>query len=179
MSTEITKYSVGFAFYEDFVVLIWKQRPAFQKGFLNGVGGEIEQGEDAIRAMAREFEEETGVHTTDDQWIHIGKLANPALHKLANINVEVNVCVGFLRALQFLYLCQKAKSWAGNKETDEVIEIIDIKNDAFDFYQQKKFLYNVFDLIIETHKVYNETVKRRHDDSYWSKHQHVSMIEKV
>ena len=54
---------LGFYFNLDTtrVVLIKKNRPDWQKGKLNGVGGKIETGESAYRAMIREFEEETGI----------------------------------------------------------------------------------------------------------------------
>jgi len=44
------------------VMLIKKERPAWQKGRMNGIGGHIEEGETALEAMIREFREETGVH---------------------------------------------------------------------------------------------------------------------
>jgi 8-oxo-dGTP diphosphatase len=67
---KITKYSVGFAFNEEGteVVLILKNRPKWQNGYLNGVGGHIEEGESAHAAQAREFEEETGVKTYESNW---------------------------------------------------------------------------------------------------------------
>jgi len=43
------------------VVLIRKNRPEWQAGRLNGVGGKVEPGESLVDAMTREFEEETGV----------------------------------------------------------------------------------------------------------------------
>lgn len=42
------------------VVLIEKQRPDWQKGRLNGVGGHVELSESPWDAMAREYAEETG-----------------------------------------------------------------------------------------------------------------------
>lgn len=48
------------------VVLIRKKRPDWQAGLLNGVGGKVEEGEFALDAMIREFEEETGVH--HEEW---------------------------------------------------------------------------------------------------------------
>lgn len=65
-------YVVGFAFSADRrkIVLIRKNRPAWQAGKLNGVGGKIEAGETPEHAMAREFFEETGVQTNPAQWTH-------------------------------------------------------------------------------------------------------------
>jgi len=59
-----THYVAGFLFnrQETEVVLIRKNRPAWQKGLLNGVGGKIEQGESPSFAMTREFKEETGMN---------------------------------------------------------------------------------------------------------------------
>lgn len=60
---EQIQYVVGFLFSSDFkkVVLINKNRPDFQKGLYNGVGGRIEEGETPADAMKREFLEETGL----------------------------------------------------------------------------------------------------------------------
>ncbi len=58
------RYVLGFAFSSDrkHVLLIEKQKPERQRGCLNGVGGKIEKGEKPFEAMARECEEETGLH---------------------------------------------------------------------------------------------------------------------
>lgn len=66
------KYVVGFFYDSDFdvVVMIKKNRPEWQKGFLNGIGGKIEEGETQLQAMVREFKEETGLNTTSDDWQH-------------------------------------------------------------------------------------------------------------
>lgn len=57
------EYVVGFLFNHDLdkVVLIAKQKPDWQKGFLNGVGGRIEKGETSQQTMVREFKEEAGL----------------------------------------------------------------------------------------------------------------------
>jgi 8-oxo-dGTP diphosphatase len=55
------KYAVGFLIHNHSeVALIRKARPKWQAGFLNGIGGHIEEGESANSAMSREFSEETG-----------------------------------------------------------------------------------------------------------------------
>ena len=64
-------YVCGFMFNEDrnAVILIRKNRPAFQKGKLNGIGGKVEQEDsDITAAMVREFFEETGVQTIANDW---------------------------------------------------------------------------------------------------------------
>lgn len=55
------RFVLGFLFSEDGsrVLLVWKNRPAWQNGKLNGVGGKIEPGETPLQAMKREFLEET------------------------------------------------------------------------------------------------------------------------
>lgn len=69
-------YVVGFAFSTDRskVVLIRKNRPAWQAGKLNGVGGKFEPDEDGHTCMCREFLEETGVETTPDDWHYYTKV---------------------------------------------------------------------------------------------------------
>lgn len=55
------EYTCGFVFdqYYKRVLLIQKQRPEWQKGKLNGIGGKIEFGETPLQAMLREWYEET------------------------------------------------------------------------------------------------------------------------
>lgn len=56
-------YACGFLFSKDRtrVILIRKNRPAWQAGKLNGLGGKLEPGETPYEAMRREFREEAGV----------------------------------------------------------------------------------------------------------------------
>lgn len=56
-------YVVGFMFdsTERSVLLIRKNRPAWQDGKLNGIGGRIEHGESSEQAMHRECLEEVGL----------------------------------------------------------------------------------------------------------------------
>jgi 8-oxo-dGTP diphosphatase len=61
----VNSYVVGFLFdKQGNVVLIRKNRPDWQKGRLNGVGGHIEPGETPEAAMVREFREEAGATVT-------------------------------------------------------------------------------------------------------------------
>jgi 8-oxo-dGTP diphosphatase len=71
------KYVVGFAFSHDYsrVVLIRKNKPKWQVGLLNGVGGKLEDGEDYIDAMEREFKEEAGVDVK--RWFPISLMMLP------------------------------------------------------------------------------------------------------
>lgn len=66
-----TNYCVGFMFNEKEtdVLLIEKQKPDWQRGKFNGIGGKVEVGETSSQAMKREFIEETGVDT--DKWKYI------------------------------------------------------------------------------------------------------------
>lgn len=67
-------YCLGFAFYKpdnflrEQVLLITKNKPAWQAGRLNGVGGHIEPGENPWSAMSREFLEEAGIETLGVDW---------------------------------------------------------------------------------------------------------------
>lgn len=66
----MNKYVVGFLFDSTLqhVLLIEKQRPAWQKGRLNGVGGHIEMGESPSMAMAREWSEEADLSASIQPW---------------------------------------------------------------------------------------------------------------
>lgn len=72
----MTNYVLGFIFAEHLkqVVLIDKNRPSWQRGKLNGVGGKIQDKESPIHAMMRECEEETGLIIPSGEWTLKGKL---------------------------------------------------------------------------------------------------------
>lgn len=71
----IHNYVLGFALgkqgrdqVDPYVLLIRKEKPEWQAGKMNGVGGKIEPGESPQEAMMREFEEEVGIKSTYDDW---------------------------------------------------------------------------------------------------------------
>jgi 8-oxo-dGTP diphosphatase len=70
---KMKRYVVGFLFSPDLskVVLIKKNRPDWQKGLLNGVGGKIEDNESSGHAMSREFFEEAGVFIPISHWVEV------------------------------------------------------------------------------------------------------------
>lgn len=73
---KMKKYTVGFIFNPILskVLLIRKERPEWQKGKLNGVGGKIEQRETSKHCIVREVAEECGLQTKDHEWTRIGKM---------------------------------------------------------------------------------------------------------
>lgn len=62
-------YVVGFPILPDRtgLALIWKNRPAWQIGRLNGIGGKVEIAENPRKAMDREATEEAGLAGLDWQ----------------------------------------------------------------------------------------------------------------
>lgn len=61
---EIKKYVVSFIFIPncDHVWMIRKNKPEWQKGCLNGIGGKVEKNETYRNAAIRELKEESGVY---------------------------------------------------------------------------------------------------------------------
>lgn len=82
----MTEYVCGFVFTDETglafpqagmkknrrVLLVEKQKPDWQKGRFNGVGGKIEPGETPVEAMAREFREEVS-----SPWCPLEKYDHP------------------------------------------------------------------------------------------------------
>jgi len=65
-----SKMVVGFMFNEKEtdVLLIKKNKPKWQLGKFNGIGGKVEDGEFYHCAMVREFKEETGIDSNETDW---------------------------------------------------------------------------------------------------------------
>ena len=68
--SKVTHYVCGLLFSPslDSVVLIRKNRPTWQAGKLNGVGGKVEANESPSQAMIRECKEETGVKLSGEDF---------------------------------------------------------------------------------------------------------------
>jgi len=78
-------YVVGFFFgpnHED-VLLIRKNRPEWQAGLLNGVGGHIEDKEIPVEAMTREFKEEAGLDIPEHRWTRVAILERKNVFELS------------------------------------------------------------------------------------------------
>ena len=56
------------------MALIRKNRPAWQAGKLNAIGGHVEAGEIPLDAQVREYFEETGVQSQPGDWVFFATL---------------------------------------------------------------------------------------------------------
>lgn len=68
------RYVCGFVFSPDkkLVALIEKQKPKWQKGKWNGIGGKVEpEDESDAHTMTREYKEETGLYCSWNCWTEI------------------------------------------------------------------------------------------------------------
>ncbi len=88
-ASKMTKYVLGFIFDSsaERVLLIEKQRPAWQAGKLNVIGGKIELREKAISAMVREAFEECHLFSRVGDWLPVASLK----HKEWQIDVFTTV----------------------------------------------------------------------------------------
>lgn len=73
-------YCCGLPFmqnYPDLILLMKKSHPSWQAGFLNGIGGKLEEGELPHQAMVREFKEEAGIETKESDWEIFAVITGP------------------------------------------------------------------------------------------------------
>lgn len=85
------QYTLGFVFvtdsYESFphsVYLIEKQAPAWQQGYLNGIGGKREDTDyNHLFAMRREFREEAKADIIDNKWTYYITLSDGDVFNIA------------------------------------------------------------------------------------------------
>jgi 8-oxo-dGTP diphosphatase len=79
VSMKDKEYVLLFAFdRDDRVLLIRKNKPAWQAGRLNGLGGKVERGEWVIDTVMREFREEAGLYTEPNDWSYFFEMRFPA-----------------------------------------------------------------------------------------------------
>ena len=73
MAQDVT---LAFIFNDDLskVLLVHKQRPDWQKGRINAVGGKIEPYEEPLDCIKREVREETGLDVPRKDWIECGEV---------------------------------------------------------------------------------------------------------
>lgn len=77
------EYVLGFAFEGQYVLLIRKNKPEWQEGKLNGIGGKIEDFDSCPEeAMVREFWEECGVKTFKSDWHKVGEMGDDETFKV-------------------------------------------------------------------------------------------------
>jgi 8-oxo-dGTP diphosphatase len=102
----MTQYVAGLLYSDDGmrVALILKNRPSWQAGLYNAIGGKVELGETPLVAMNREFIEEAGV---DIEWNPRITLEGPdyAVHLFSCHSTE---------AMTYL-----------TTRTDEIVEVVD------------------------------------------------------
>jgi 8-oxo-dGTP pyrophosphatase MutT (NUDIX family) len=94
----VREYTIGVALSEDHVVLVRKNRPAWQAGRINFPGGKMELGETPEQCIARKFAEETGVFTNVSMWDRVG-----VMYGENTANHEDGWKVHILRAESFLF----------------------------------------------------------------------------
>lgn len=122
-------YVVGIAVDPDRThgLFVLKNRPTWQAGFFNGVGGKIEVDESPAEAMVREFFEETKIRTdfTDDEdeptWRYVGRRFREAQEPFQDGSYELHVFVIELP----LEVMKKAdatsqKLWKKNKNHEQI-----------------------------------------------------------
>lgn len=90
----VYQYTLGFIFdgQWDRVLLVDKLRPEWQHGYLNGIGGKIEQSETIYEGIKRETKEESNLDIGIKSWTHYASLFGP----LGNVAICVSRYLGEL-----------------------------------------------------------------------------------
>lgn len=92
------EYVLGFIFSTDLkkIALLRKNRPEWQSGLLNGIGGKLEYSENPLEAIVRECKEETGVFISEADWNYFaffdGEYHKVHCFKTIYHNIEELVC---------------------------------------------------------------------------------------
>ena len=100
-----------YAFHEDKVLMIHRNLMAndFHEGKWNGLGGKHEAGESALECAIREFKEESGCSTSNDQWKWTGYLHFPNFKPHKNEDWSVTVFRCELKKEQLAEVIEKNK----------------------------------------------------------------------
>lgn len=71
-------HSLAFIFNQslDRVILIQKQRPSWQKGLWNGLGGKVEPRENLLECVKREVHEESGLDISQASWYQMADMSS-------------------------------------------------------------------------------------------------------
>jgi len=71
------EFTLGFIFDSSHkkVLLVHKQKPEWQKGKINGIGGKLEDGESHVACISRETREESCLIIPEDAWVFLGLLS--------------------------------------------------------------------------------------------------------
>lgn len=114
------KYVLGFALSEDKskILLIKKNRPEWQNGLLNGIGGKVEESDfNNFEAMIREFAEETSIITEPDDWFFLTDIKGYKDLSYENFQVSWEVSV---------FYTFTDKIFDAISKTDEEVAVYDI-----------------------------------------------------
>ena len=112
------RYSLGFVFFEDEVLLMRKSRPLWQKGLLNGVGGKSRSDELSVDTMVREFKEETGITIEKESWTYV----------LLYLNFKYDSYISVYKVKLHMGLGSEVGTFPFVRKTDEPVMFYNMKN---------------------------------------------------
>lgn len=114
------------------VLLVRKNRPNWQVGKLNGIGGKVEEGETPYEAVVRECEEECGLLLYN--WLLVDRFTD-------NDSYEV-----------FFFTIQAENIHKAYTKTDEVVEIFEIVSLFSDSFGMDTVVYPANVLILDYYR---------------------------
>lgn len=121
MKNPATQYVLGFLFdgLGHHVLLMRKERPEWQKGQWNGIGGHVEAGELPLQAMRRECREEIGLDI--EEWGHFATFQGDdyAVH---------------------CFKCYSNRVRQAESKTDEYTELKDVNDSGYGWLPNLKWL---------------------------------------
>ena len=130
---------MGFAFVNDSVLLIHKTHPHHQKNKFNGLGGKVENKDNLnpLNSMVREFKEESGISTANNQWKFYGTIDFTKLHRVSVFYTDLN-------QTQIEVLNKKL-----NKSKDKDTEYIELfsKMEFEDLFEQDLLVSAVYEIV--------------------------------